>query len=77
MLLSDSLSLYLFVSVSLYLSLFLSLSPSLSPSLRLSGCIRDGHAILPGHLPLLLPAHLPGGLCGEQEVCRSRYCRIQ
>lgn len=28
----------------------------------------DGDAVLPGDLPLLLPAHLAGGLCGEQAV---------
>ena len=42
-----------------------------------SGGVRDGHALLPGHLPLLLPADLPDGLSGQQEVRSSLKPVIQ
>lgn len=40
-------------------------------SLHSSG-VCDGDALLSGHLPLLLPAHFAGGLCGETTVRHFR-----
>lgn len=36
-----------------------------------SGGVCDGDAVLSGYLPVLLPAHLAGGLSGKQAV---RFC---
>lgn len=38
-----------------------------------SGGVCDGYAVLSGYLPLLLPAHLAGGLSGEQAVRFSTF----
>lgn len=41
---------------------------ALSVSTLYSGGVCDGHAVLSGYLPLILPSHLAGGLSGEQAV---------
>lgn len=68
----------------IWLFVFLFLSLPDDPSFRVwflfltacSWCVCEGHVVLPGHLPLLLPAHAAGGLCWEQAVSAT-YLVVQ
>lgn len=41
-----------------------------SVSILHSGRVCDGHAVVSGYFPLLLPCHSAGGLSGEETVRR-------